>query len=107
MAALVDGVYAQLVDFIKPGIKENEIDALGLQVEHGVGLSNHEKPIITRAVSLAMPAPVEAGMHFALETFAGDGDDGARIESQVVVTEKGHEVITKWPCDELMVHAAR
>jgi Xaa-Pro dipeptidase len=82
---------------------ENEIEALGLQVGHGVGLSNHEKPIITRAVSLAMPAPIEAGMHFALETFAGDGDDGARIESQVVVTETGHEVITRWPCDELMV----
>jgi Xaa-Pro aminopeptidase len=81
----------------------NEIEALGLQVGHGVGLSNHEKPIITRAVSLAMPAPIEAGMHFALETFAGDGDDGARIESQVVVTEKGHEVITKWPCEELLV----
>jgi Xaa-Pro dipeptidase len=82
---------------------ENEIEALGLQVGHGVGLSNHEKPIITRAVSLAMPAPIEAGMHFALETFAGDGDDGARSESQVVVTETGHEVITKWPCEELMV----
>ena len=81
----------------------NEIDALGLQVGHGVGLSNHEKPIITRAASLAMPAPIEAGMHFALETFAGEGEDGARIESQVVVTEKGREVITKWPCDELMV----
>jgi len=82
---------------------ENEIDALGLQVGHGVGLSNHEKPMITRAASLAMPVPIEAGMHFALETFAGEGDDGARIESQVVVTEKGHEVITKWPCEELMV----
>jgi len=82
---------------------ENEIDALGLQVGHGLGLSNHEKPIITRAVSLAMPAPIAAGMHFALETFAGDGEDGARIESQVVVTEKGHQVITRWPCEELMV----
>jgi len=81
----------------------NEIEALGLQVGHGLGLSNHEKPIITRAVSLTMPVPIEAGMHFALETFAGDGDDGARIESQVVVTETGHEVITKWPCEELMV----
>ncbi len=82
---------------------QTEADALGLQVGHGVGLSNHEKPIITRAFSLAMPAPIEAGMHFALETFAGDGEDGARIESQVVVTEQGHKVITKWPCEELMV----
>jgi Xaa-Pro dipeptidase len=82
---------------------QTEADALGLQVGHGVGLSNHEKPIITRAFSLAMPAPIEAGMHFALETFAGDGEDGARIESQVVVTEQGHQVITKWPCEELMV----
>jgi len=30
---------------------ENEIDALGLQVGHGVVLSNHEKPMITRAAS--------------------------------------------------------
>jgi Xaa-Pro dipeptidase len=65
---------------------ENEIDALGLQVGHGVGLSNHEKTIITRAASLAMPAPIEAGMHFALETFAcllsvqaGDVTDGNEL----------------------------
>jgi Xaa-Pro aminopeptidase len=55
------------------------------------------------AGSLAMPVPIEAGMRFALETFSGDGDDGAGIESRVVVTENGHEVVTKWPCDELMV----
>jgi Xaa-Pro aminopeptidase len=85
------------------GQRSHELDALGLQVGHGVGLSKHEKPITTRAVSLAMPLPIEAGMHFALERFAGDGDDGARIESQVVVTETGHQVITKWPCEELMV----
>jgi Xaa-Pro aminopeptidase len=42
-------------------------------------------------------------MHFALETFYGDGDDGARIESQIIVTKDGHKVITKWPCEELMV----
>jgi Xaa-Pro aminopeptidase len=42
-------------------------------------------------------------MHFALETFHGEDDDGARIESQLIVTEDGHKVITKWPCEELMV----
>jgi len=46
---------------------------------------------------------LEAGMHFALETFYGEGDDGARIESQVIVTEDGNRVITKFPCEELLV----
>jgi Xaa-Pro dipeptidase len=80
-----------------------EIEARGLEVGHGIGLSNHEKPFISRIFSLDNPIPIEAGMHFALETFAGEGDDGARIESQIIVTEDGHRVITKWPCEELMI----
>jgi Xaa-Pro aminopeptidase len=107
------------IDVVRPGIttadiaakwptaKElgfaDEAHALGLAVGHGLGLSNHEKPFITRAFSMTKPEPIEAGMHFALETFCGDGDEGARIESQVIVTESGHKVITKWPCEELMV----
>jgi Xaa-Pro dipeptidase len=107
------------IDVVKPGITTadiaaqwpsaqelgyaSEAEALGLQVGHGIGLSNHEKPFISRLFSLDHPVPIETGMHFALETFAGEGDDGARIESQLIVTEDGHRVITKWPCEELMV----
>lgn len=90
-----------------PSAKElgfaTEIEARGLEVGHGIGLSNHEKPFISRVFSLDNPVPIEAGMHFALETFAGEGDDGARIESQIIVTEDGHKIITKWPCHELMI----
>jgi len=90
-----------------PGAEElgfqNEMEAVGLEVGHGVGLSNHEKPFITRTISIDNPEPIQAGMHFALETFAGEGTDGARIESQLIVTEEGHRVITKWPCEKLMV----
>jgi hypothetical protein len=43
----------------------------------------------------------------ALETVAGQGEDGARIESQVIVTEEGHEVITRWPPGERMVCSPR
>ena len=74
-----------------------------MAVGHGIGLSHHEKSWISRAYSLDHPVPLEAGMHFTLETFNGEGDDGARIESQVIVTEDGHKVITKWPCEELMI----
>jgi len=81
----------------------DETEAFALALGHGIGLSHHEKPWISRAYSLDYPVPVEAGMHFALETFYGEEDDGARIESQIIVTANGHKVITKWPCEELMV----
>jgi Xaa-Pro aminopeptidase len=110
------------IDVVRPGITTadvanqwptaqemgypNEFAALGLCCGHGIGVSIHEKPFLSRALT-ATPFTIEAGMHFALETFAGEGTDGARIEQQVIVTETGHKVITQWPCDELMVCAAR
>lgn len=81
----------------------DEFQAAGLQIGHGLGLSNHEKPFISRAISLDNPEPLQTGMHLALETFCGEGSTGARIESQVVVTEFGKQVITKWPCEKLMI----
>ncbi len=109
------------IDVVRPGITTadiaatwpsakdlgyaNETQALGLAIGHGIGLSHHEKPWISRAYSLDHPVPLVAGMHFALETFYGEGDDGARIESQVIVTPDGHKVITKWPCEDLLVLA--
>lgn len=110
------------IDVVKPGITtsdiaeqwptaeemgfSDEIAASGLCIGHGIGLSIHEKPFITR-IFMNNPSPIKAGMHFALETFAGEGEDGARIESQLIVTETGHKVITKWPCEELMVCSPR
>jgi Xaa-Pro dipeptidase len=107
------------IDVVRPGITTADIaaqwpsakelgfsdekEAFLLAVGHGIGLSHHEKPWISRAYSLDHPVPIEEGMHFALETFNGEGEDGARIESQVIVTKDGHKVITKWPCEELMV----
>ena len=84
----------------------NELSALGLCVGHGIGVSIHEKPIISRFFN-DYPTVLKPGMHFALETFCGEGGDGARIEQQVIVTETGNKVITQWPCDELMICAAR
>jgi Xaa-Pro dipeptidase len=44
-------------------------------------------------------------MVFALETYcpATDGFSAARIEEEVVVTEDGPQVITKFPAQELFV----
>jgi Xaa-Pro dipeptidase len=109
------------IDAIKPGVGsdqiarllpkaeefgfENELAAFGLQFAHGLGLGLHERPIISRLNSLENPVEIEAGMVFAMETYcpASDGVSAARIEEEVVVTERGPEILTKFPAQELFV----
>jgi hypothetical protein len=59
-------------------------------------------------VSFEHPQEIKPGMVFALETFwpSTDGWSAARIEEEIVVTETGHEVITRFPAEELMVAGA-
>ena len=47
-------------------------------------------------------------MVFALETFwpCRDGWRAARIEEEIVVTPTGHEVITRFPAEKLLVAGA-
>ncbi|MAE68010.1 MAG: aminopeptidase [Phycisphaeraceae bacterium] len=79
-----------------------EAEAFGLAFGHGIGVGLWEFPIISRLYSLDHPVEIEPGMVFALETYAGDGHDGARIEDELVVTEDGCEIITKFPAQELI-----
>ena len=83
----------------------DEMSAFGLQFGHGLGLALHERPIISRVVSLDHPTEIKEGMVFALETYcpAGDGYSAARIEEEVVVTDKGCRVITLFPAEELPI----
>jgi Xaa-Pro aminopeptidase len=87
----------------------SEEAAFGLQYGHGVGLSIWEKPIFSRLVSLDHPEELQVGNVFALETYwpSADGIGAARIEEEVVVTETGAEVITKFPAEELIVAGQR
>jgi Xaa-Pro dipeptidase len=83
----------------------DEEAAFALQYGHGVGLAIWEKPIFSRLVSLDHPETLEEGMVFALETYwpASDGWSAARIEEEVVVTDDGCEVITKFPAEDLLI----
>ena len=83
----------------------NEEAAFALQYGHGVGLAIWEKPVISRLVSIEHPIEIKPGMVFALETFwpSTDGWSAARIEEEIVVTETGHEIITRFPANDLMV----
>jgi hypothetical protein len=75
---------------------------------HGIGLAIWERPMISRLVSLDHPHEIKPGMVFALETFwpSSDGWSAARIEEEIVVTPTGHEVITRFPAEELLVAGA-
>ncbi|MEW5981464.1 MAG: M24 family metallopeptidase [Acidobacteriota bacterium] len=86
----------------------NEEAAFALQYGHGVGLAIWEQPVISRLVSLDHPHELKPGMVFALETFwpSTDGWSAARIEEEIVVTPTGHEVITRFPAEKLMVAGA-
>lgn len=81
---------------------ETESEAFGLAFGHGLGVGLWEFPIISRLYSLDHPVEIEPGMVFALETYAGEGRDGVRIEDEIVVTDDGAEVITRFPNDVLI-----
>jgi Xaa-Pro aminopeptidase len=83
----------------------NEEMAFALQYGHGVGLAIWEKPIFSRLVSFDSPEVIQEGMVFALETYwpATDGWSAARIEEELVVTQDGCELLTRFPAEELMI----
>jgi len=83
----------------------NEMAAFGLQFGHGLGLGLHERPVISRLNSLSDPIELQVGMVFALETYCpgADGVAAARIEEEIVVTNDGPAILTRFPAQELMV----
>jgi Xaa-Pro dipeptidase len=107
--AIKPGVSTDVVARILPAAQdfgfESELAAFGLQFAHGLGLGLHERPIISRLNSPDNPIELQAGMVFAMETYcpASDGISAARIEEEVVVTDYGTEVLTKFPAKDLFV----
>ena len=73
------------------------------QWAHGLGLQLYERPLIWRGISVDHPIELQEGMVMAVETQEPDGDSGMRVEEMRVVREKGAEVLTRWPVDEITV----
>ena len=109
IALIKPGVSTDTVAKVWPKAEEfgfpSEMAAFGLQFGHGLGLALHERPIISRLVSLDSPMEIKTGMVFALETYcpATDGASAARIEEEVVVTDTGCKVISLFPAEELPI----
>ncbi|HEY1699762.1 MAG TPA: Xaa-Pro peptidase family protein [Trebonia sp.] len=109
IAAVKPGVSSDVVARVLPAAEDfgfdSEMAAFGLQFAHGLGLGLHERPIISRLNSLNNPLELKAGMVFAMETYcpASDGVSAARIEEEVVVTDYGTEILTKFPAQDLFI----
>jgi Xaa-Pro aminopeptidase len=111
----------EAIALIKPGRSTDEIAKVwpsaeelgfaseeacfGLQFAHGLGVGLYESPMISRLHSLEHPTIIKKDQVFAIETYCAgrDGVSAARIEEEVVVTEDGCRIITKFPGDELLV----
>jgi hypothetical protein len=95
---------AAIVDDYAHGFGD-QMEAFALQFCHGLGVALHERPIVSRLVSLENRQEIKEGMVFALETYcpASDGFSAVRIEEEVVVTNDGCKLITLFPAEELPV----
>ena len=107
------------LDVLKPGLTSRELVERSFQlpasclenrycvVYHGVGLAD-EYPQIVYLEDLesgGYDGLVEPGMTLCVESYIGEvgGDEGVKLEQQVLVTETGCELLTSFPFEDSLL----
>lgn len=103
-------------EMVKPGVRFAELSRNGHRLPescraqrysmmfHGVGLCD-EYPTIRYPEDLesfGYDGELQAGMVLSVEAYVGEvgGQDGIKLENQLLVTETGYELLTYYPFDE-------
>jgi Xaa-Pro aminopeptidase len=97
IAAVAPGVAATSVDAAARAVLDSHGlgAAFGHGTGHGLGLDVHEEPRLTRPQPEVPSRLLEPGMVFTVEPGAYlPGWGGVRIEDDVLVTDRGYEVLT-------------
>lgn len=100
---------------VRPGVTASAIDdaarsvlrrhglaeAFGHGTGHGLGLEVHEEPRIARQSPRLPDQVIASGMVFTIEPGAYvPGVGGVRIEDDVLVTDTGCDILTRWAANE-------
>lgn len=105
-------------DLLRPGVSYHDLTHKAMRypaedlrhytcLYHGVGLCD-EAPIIyfpEAWQSFGYDGVLEPGMVLCVESFLGRtaGGPGVKLEEQVLITETGHEVLTRYPFEEQLL----
>ena len=82
---------------------DNEYIAYENKMGHGIGLTQHDPPMIITSIARANPVVLEEDMVIALEVYEGKrgGKEGCKVEEEIVVTKDGYDLLTHWPVKEI------
>jgi len=93
----------KILEIIRPGVKASEVYATYLRtwkefgfnpvrfIGHGLGLSTHERPLLSDSDHLAL----EKGMLLCVEPLLlFPGIEGYHLEDEILITEDGYEIVT-------------
>ncbi|MEM7134752.1 MAG: Xaa-Pro peptidase family protein [Chloroflexota bacterium] len=105
-------------EWLRPGLTYHELTHHSLQYDqneyrtytvqyHGVGLCD-EAPAIyfpNTWEAFGYDGVLEPGMVICVESYLGriSGGPGVKLEDQILITETGHEVLTKYPYEERLL----